>query len=96
MYESGGVVKCLRRQRTLNSEATFHTVTEGEEVCYGVITVNDTDTTETLQQQVEWRKGNIVEIRKFGTSNKTRVTFAGKEKPRFVHYENMLIPVGKY
>ncbi|XP_049270208.1 uncharacterized protein LOC125757905 [Rhipicephalus sanguineus] len=69
---------------------------EGEEVCYGVITVNDTDTTETLQQQVQWRKGNIVEIRKFGTSNKARLTFAGKEKPRFVHYENMLIPVGRY
>ncbi|KAH6937520.1 hypothetical protein HPB50_001320 [Hyalomma asiaticum] len=43
-----------------------------------------------------WRDGTIVEIRKFGTSNKARITFAGKEKPRYVHYDNMVVLVRNY
>ncbi|KAH7965294.1 hypothetical protein HPB49_006004 [Dermacentor silvarum] len=66
------------------------------DVCHGVIAVSNTDTTESLRQQVQWRAGTIVEVRKFGASNKARVTFAGREKPRFVHYENMLITVQNY
>ncbi|XP_049269872.1 uncharacterized protein LOC125757771 [Rhipicephalus sanguineus] len=69
---------------------------DGSNVCHGVIVVRNTDTTETLRESVRWRSGTIVEVRKFGTSNKARVTFAGKEKPRFVHYDTMLIPVKPY
>ncbi|XP_049274288.1 uncharacterized protein LOC125759484 [Rhipicephalus sanguineus] len=69
---------------------------DGGDVCHGVIVVSNSDTTESLREQVQWREGTIVEVRKFGSSNKARVTFAGKVKPRFVHYENMLIPVRKY
>ncbi|XP_049271348.1 uncharacterized protein LOC125758332 [Rhipicephalus sanguineus] len=69
---------------------------DGSNVCHGVIVVRNTDTTETLRESVRWRSGTIVEVRKFGTSNKARVTFAGKEKPRFVHNDTMLIPVKPY
>lgn len=66
------------------------------DVCHGVIVVSNSDTTESLREQVQWRAGTIVEVRKFGSSNKARVTFARKVKPRFVHYDNMLIPVRNY
>ncbi|KAH7937388.1 hypothetical protein HPB49_011477 [Dermacentor silvarum] len=66
---------------------------DGDNRCHGVNVVRNTDTTETLQHRVCWRAGTIVEIRKFGTSNKARITFAGKEKPRYVHYDNMVVSV---
>ncbi|XP_070386202.1 uncharacterized protein [Dermacentor albipictus] len=69
---------------------------DGGDACHGVIVISNSDTTESLRQQVQWRAGTIVEVKKFGSSNKARVTFAGKEKPRFVHYENMLVPVQTY
>nr|XP_050030032.2 uncharacterized protein LOC126526123 [Dermacentor andersoni] len=69
---------------------------DGGNVCHGVIVVCNSDTTETLQQKLRWRAGTIVEVRKFGTSNKACVTFAGKDKPRFVHYDNMVLPVLPY
>ncbi|KAM7287674.1 hypothetical protein ISCGN_031365 [Ixodes scapularis] len=69
---------------------------DGGNTCHGVIVVRNTDTTETLQHLVCWRAGTIVEIRKFGTSNKARITFAGKEKPRYVHYDNMVVSVQNY
>ncbi|KAH7959972.1 hypothetical protein HPB49_015755 [Dermacentor silvarum] len=69
---------------------------DGGNTCHGVIVVRNTDTTETLQHRVCWRAGTIVEIREFGTSNKARITFTGKEKPRYVHYDNMLVSVQNY
>ncbi|KAH6935098.1 hypothetical protein HPB50_003414 [Hyalomma asiaticum] len=69
---------------------------DGGDVRHDVIVVSNSDTTESLREQVQWRAGTIVEVRKFGSSNKARVTFAGKVKPRFVHYDNMLIPVRNY
>lgn len=69
---------------------------EGGDVCHSVIAVSNSDTTELLREQVQWRAGTVVKVGKFRTSNKARVTFARKVKPRFVHYENMLIPVRKY
>ncbi|KAH7986405.1 hypothetical protein HPB49_025981 [Dermacentor silvarum] len=65
---------------------------DGGDVCHGVIAVSNTDSnteTESLRQQVQWGAGTIVEVRKFGSSNR-------REKPRFVHYENMLITVQNY
>ncbi|KAH6931310.1 hypothetical protein HPB50_023509 [Hyalomma asiaticum] len=53
----------------------------GGNTCQRVIMVRDTDTMETLQHRVCWRAGTIVEIRKFGTSNKARVTFAAATSP---------------
>ncbi|KAH7953155.1 hypothetical protein HPB49_005258 [Dermacentor silvarum] len=70
---------------------TGHLRQDGGNVCYGVVTVRNTDTEETLRSSLQWRQGEILEIRKFGTSNKARLTFSGKEKPRYVHYEAMLI-----
>ncbi|KAK8781521.1 hypothetical protein V5799_017138 [Amblyomma americanum] len=55
---------------------------DSEDICHGVITVLNEDTSETLQHTVQWRTGTIKEIRKFGKSNKARITFEGKEKPR--------------
>ncbi|CAN7951228.1 unnamed protein product [Ixodes pacificus] len=43
---------------------------DGGNTCHGAIVVRNIDTTETLQHRVCWRAGTIVEIRKFGTSNK--------------------------
>ncbi|KAH7965505.1 hypothetical protein HPB49_008491 [Dermacentor silvarum] len=69
---------------------------DGGNTCHGVIVVRNTDTTVTLQHQVCWRAGTTVEIRKFGTPKKARITFAGKEKPRYVHYDNMVVSVQNY
>ncbi|CAN7950454.1 unnamed protein product, partial [Ixodes hexagonus] len=49
---------------------------DGGNTCHGVIVVSNMDTSETLQRRVCWRTGTIVKIRKFGTSNKARITFA--------------------
>ncbi|KAH7949381.1 hypothetical protein HPB49_008921 [Dermacentor silvarum] len=68
---------------------------DGGNTCPGVIVVRNTDTTETLQHRVCWRAGTIAEIRKFGTY-KARITFAGKEKPRYVHHDNMVVSVQNY
>ncbi|KAH7941156.1 hypothetical protein HPB49_010488 [Dermacentor silvarum] len=62
-------------------------------VCYGVVTVRNTDTEETLRSSLQWRQGEILGIRKFWTSKKSRLTFSGKDKPKYVHYEAMLIQV---
>ncbi|KAH7933237.1 hypothetical protein HPB49_010652 [Dermacentor silvarum] len=69
---------------------------DGGNTYHGVIVVRNTDTTETLQHRVCWRAGTIVEIQKFGASNKARITFAGKEKPRYVHYDNMVVSAHNY
>ncbi|KAH7978082.1 hypothetical protein HPB49_004433 [Dermacentor silvarum] len=75
---------------------TGHLRQDGGNVCYGVVTVRNTDTEETLSSSLQWRQGEILEIRKFGTSNKARLTLSGKEKPRYVHYEAVLIQVRPY
>ncbi|XP_070395552.1 uncharacterized protein [Dermacentor albipictus] len=69
---------------------------DGGDVCHGVIVVSNSDTTESLRKQVQWRTVTIIEVKKFGSSNKARLTFAGREKPRFGHLKNMLIPVQTY
>ncbi|KAH9378617.1 hypothetical protein HPB48_018867 [Haemaphysalis longicornis] len=69
---------------------------DGGNMCCGVIVVRNMDTTKTPQHRVCWRAGTIVEIRKFGTSNKARITSADKEKPRYVHYDNMVVSVHTY
>ncbi|KAK8782491.1 hypothetical protein V5799_016168, partial [Amblyomma americanum] len=73
-----------------------HLRQDDKDVCYGVITVRNSETTDSLRTRLQWRFGTIVEVRKFGTSNKARLTFAGTEKPRFVHYDSELVQVRPY
>ncbi|XP_049269000.1 uncharacterized protein LOC125757444 [Rhipicephalus sanguineus] len=73
-----------------------HLRQDGKDVCYGVVTVRNTDTTDSLRTSLQWRHGTTVEVRKFGNSNKARLTFAGTEKPRFVHYDSELVQVRPY
>ncbi|KAH6928091.1 hypothetical protein HPB50_011751 [Hyalomma asiaticum] len=69
---------------------------DGGNTCQGVIVVRNTGPTETIPHRVCWRAGTTVEIRKFGTSKKARITFAGKQKPRYMNYDNMAVPVRNY
>ncbi|KAH6937509.1 hypothetical protein HPB50_000989 [Hyalomma asiaticum] len=73
-----------------------HLKESGEEVCHGVVTIANHETAETLKDSIQWRQGTILYIRKFGTSNKARLTFAGKVKPRTVHYNSEIITVRPY
>ncbi|KAH6919502.1 hypothetical protein HPB50_029501 [Hyalomma asiaticum] len=73
-----------------------HFKESGEEVCHGVVTIANHETAKTLRDSIQWRQGTILFIRKFGTSNKARLTFAGKVKPRTVHYNSEIITVRPY
>ncbi|KAH9359877.1 hypothetical protein HPB48_014411 [Haemaphysalis longicornis] len=61
--------------------------------CYGVVTVRSSDTEAALRESLYWPEGEILHIRRLGTSNKVRLTFSGKVKPRYVSYDALLIPV---
>ncbi|KAH7934088.1 hypothetical protein HPB49_021403 [Dermacentor silvarum] len=52
-----------------------------QDSCYGVVT---------------WPEGEILHIRRLGTTNKVRLTFSGKVKPRYVTYDALLILVHLY
>ncbi|XP_037505884.1 uncharacterized protein LOC119382246 [Rhipicephalus sanguineus] len=67
-----------------------------EDSCYGVVTVRSSDSEAELRQRFYWPEGEILHIRRLGTSNKVRLTFAGKVKPRYVTYDALLIPVQPY
>ncbi|KAH6922669.1 hypothetical protein HPB50_017508 [Hyalomma asiaticum] len=73
-----------------------HLKESGEEVCHDVVTIANHETAETLKDSIQWRQGTILYFRKFGTSNKARLTFAGKVKPRTVHYNSEIITVRAY
>ncbi|KAH7958787.1 hypothetical protein HPB49_005076 [Dermacentor silvarum] len=73
-----------------------HLKQHGEDVCYGVVTVANHETTDTLRQALQWRAGELLDIRKFGTSNKARLTFAGRVKPRYIHYNPKITFVQPY
>ncbi|KAH7966908.1 hypothetical protein HPB49_020481 [Dermacentor silvarum] len=64
------------------------------EVCRGVITVANHETSESLQSKIQWRAGELADIRKLGNSNVAALTFVGKVVPRFVHHnlEKRTIP----
>ncbi|KAH7974181.1 hypothetical protein HPB49_011671 [Dermacentor silvarum] len=44
-----------------------HLKQHGEDVCYDVVTVANHETTDTLCQALQWRAGELLDIRKFGT-----------------------------
>ncbi|KAH7980091.1 hypothetical protein HPB49_013017 [Dermacentor silvarum] len=58
------------------------------EVCRGVITVANHETSESLQNKIQYRAGELADIRKLGNSNVAALTFVGKVVPRFVHYNS--------
>ncbi|KAG0418793.1 hypothetical protein HPB47_004584 [Ixodes persulcatus] len=59
-----------------------------DNVCKGVITVANHETTASLQHKIISRAGKIVDIRKYGTSNAAQLTFDGQTGPRYVHYNS--------
>ncbi|KAH7965780.1 hypothetical protein HPB49_010793 [Dermacentor silvarum] len=67
-----------------------------QDSCYGVVTVRSSDTEATLRESLYWPEGEILHVRQLGTSNKVRLTFSGKVKPRYVSYDTLLIPVQPY
>ncbi|KAH8040383.1 hypothetical protein HPB51_010163 [Rhipicephalus microplus] len=67
-----------------------------QDSCYGVVTVRSSDSEAELRQRFYWPEGEILHIRRLGTSNKVRLTFAGKVKHRYVTYDTLLIPVQPY
>ncbi|KAH7934062.1 hypothetical protein HPB49_020943 [Dermacentor silvarum] len=67
-----------------------------QDFCYGVVTVRSSDTKATLRESLYWPEGEILHVRRLGTSNKVRLTFSGKVKPRYVSYDALLIPVQPY
>ncbi|KAH7978095.1 hypothetical protein HPB49_004471 [Dermacentor silvarum] len=66
------------------------------EVCRGVITVANHETSESLQNKIQWRAGELADIRKLGNSNVAALTFVGKVVPRFVHYNSEVTLVHAY
>lgn len=59
-----------------------------------LVTVRSTDTEANLRESLHWRDDEITYIRRWGTSNKVRLTFSGK--PSYVLYDALLIPVPQY
>ncbi|KAH7964258.1 hypothetical protein HPB51_027499 [Rhipicephalus microplus] len=66
------------------------------ETCKGVVTVADNETSESLRRKLEWIDGEILYVRKLGTSNVAVVTFKGRRVPRFIHYCCENVPVRYY
>ncbi|KAH7954454.1 hypothetical protein HPB49_018754 [Dermacentor silvarum] len=73
-----------------------HLKQHGEDVCYGVVPVANHETTDTLRQALQWRACELLDIRKFGTPNKARLTFAGRVKPRYIQYNSEITFVQPY
>ncbi|KAH7954853.1 hypothetical protein HPB49_022111 [Dermacentor silvarum] len=61
-----------------------------------LVTVRSSDTEATLRESLYWSEGEILQVRRLGTSNKVRLTFSGKLKPMYVSYDALLIPVQPY
>ncbi|KAH7933810.1 hypothetical protein HPB49_017502 [Dermacentor silvarum] len=66
------------------------------EVCRGVITVHEQETSASLKAKIHWRGGNIAFIRKLGKTSVALLTFEGHHVPRFVHYNSVVTPVREY
>ncbi|KAH7937683.1 hypothetical protein HPB49_014524 [Dermacentor silvarum] len=59
---------------------------DAQDSCYGVVTVRSSDTEATFRESLYWPEGEILRVRRLGTSNKV--------KPR--SYDDLLIPVQPY
>ncbi|KAH7978605.1 hypothetical protein HPB49_006092 [Dermacentor silvarum] len=66
------------------------------QVCRGVITVHEQETSASLKAKIHWRGGSIAFIRKLGKTAVALLTFEGHHVPRFVHYNSVTTPVREY
>ncbi|KAH6942106.1 hypothetical protein HPB50_000951 [Hyalomma asiaticum] len=66
------------------------------DVCRGVINVANHETSESLQNKIQWRAGQLADIRKLGNSNVSALSFVGKVVLRFVHYNSEVTLVRAY
>ncbi|KAH6925483.1 hypothetical protein HPB50_006045 [Hyalomma asiaticum] len=73
-----------------------HLKESDEQVGHGVVTIANYQPAESPKDSIQWRQGTILYIRKFGTSNKARLTFAGNVKPWTVHYNSETITLWPY
>ncbi|KAH6926997.1 hypothetical protein HPB50_025267 [Hyalomma asiaticum] len=73
-----------------------HLKESDEQVCHGVVTIANSQTAESLKDSIQWRQGTILYIRKFGTSNKARRTFAWNGKQWTVNYNSEIITLRPY
>ncbi|KAH7981338.1 hypothetical protein HPB49_023230 [Dermacentor silvarum] len=88
----------LEPRTTVALKTTFqqgHLKLTGD-VCRGVISVHNLETSESLKHSVQWRGGELVHVRKLGNSNVAVLTFEGRNVPRYVHYNAELTPVREY
>ncbi|KAH9378814.1 hypothetical protein HPB48_001696 [Haemaphysalis longicornis] len=70
------------------------TLTIGGDVCKGVITIDPNDTSASLKPKLRWKNGEILSVRRLGSSNVAVVIFEGKFVPRQIYYNNQGIPGG--
>ncbi|KAH7934435.1 hypothetical protein HPB52_024193 [Rhipicephalus sanguineus] len=66
------------------------------ETCKGVVTVAENETSESLRHKLAWIDGEILYVRKLGTSNVAVVTFKGRRVPRYIHYSSENVSVRYY
>lgn len=66
------------------------------ETCKGVVTVAENETSEFLRHKLAWIDGEILYVRKLGTSNVAVVTFKGRRVPRYIHYCSENVSVRYY
>ncbi|KAH7967075.1 hypothetical protein HPB49_022195 [Dermacentor silvarum] len=83
----------LKPQLTVDLKASFQ---PAGEVCRGVITVHEQETSASLKAKIHWRGGNIAFIRKLGKTSVALLAFEGHHVPRFVHYNSVVTPVREY
>ncbi|KAH9379045.1 hypothetical protein HPB48_001651 [Haemaphysalis longicornis] len=62
------------------------------DVCKGVITIDPNDTSASLKPKLRWKKGEILSVRRLGSSNVAVVIFEGKFVPRQIYYNDQGIP----
>ncbi|KAH7967488.1 hypothetical protein HPB49_025204 [Dermacentor silvarum] len=66
------------------------------DVCRGVTSVHNLETSESLKHSAQWRGGELVHVRKLGNSNVAVLNFEGRNVPRYVHYNAELTPAREY
>ncbi|KAH9382275.1 hypothetical protein HPB48_013542 [Haemaphysalis longicornis] len=66
------------------------------DVCKGVITIDPNDTSASLKPKLRWKNGEILSVRRLGSSNVAVVIFEGKFVPHQIYYNDQGIPVRLY
>ncbi|KAH6920629.1 hypothetical protein HPB50_028385 [Hyalomma asiaticum] len=66
------------------------------EVCRGVISVREDETSDSLKSKLYWQEGEIAFVRKLGQSSVAVVTFVGRKLPRYINYNFECVMVRRY